>query len=186
MYLLVSLLSLLVVTSRLQDGEPPGGAEQILQGARTRLVGAEEHPKSAGILRVAGTIQVQDVPMKGDFTELHHADGRSRMAWTFSGFGETVEGSSSGVFFESSPMGTDIREGWRAAAAYRILAMRRWVPWQVMYSEAALDGEEVVEGERCHRVRLTPKSPVALGFSPESEDLGATPAPDIWFVGETS
>lgn len=168
--------------------EPASGAEAeaVLARARVRIVGSDDELANASTLRITGTMQVQAMPLKGTFSELHHPAGQSRMAWTFPGFGDTIEGTDMGVFYEASPMGVDIRRGWRAAAAYRILALRRHVSWKVMYEQAALDGFEEVGGERCHRVTLTPKSPVALGFAKEDEEIGERPAPDVWFVGATS
>jgi effector-binding domain-containing protein len=90
------------------------------------------------------------------------------------------------VFYEASPMGTDIRRGWRAAAAYRILAQKRHVAWRVMYERAALDGFEVVAGERCHKLTMTPKSPVVFGFAKADEELGERPQPDVWYIGATT
>jgi effector-binding domain-containing protein len=161
-------------------------AEAVLARARARIVDSEDELDNAGTLKITGTIQVQQMPLKGTFVELHHPAGQSRMSWTFPGFGDSVEGSDAGVFYFSDPMGIDIRRGWRAAAGYRILALRRHVSWKVMYEAAALDGFEEVAGERCHKVVMTPKSPVALGFSQENEELGERPKPDVWFVGSTT
>ena len=166
--------------------DPGAAAEAVLTRARARIVGSDDELANAGTFRVTGTMQVQAMELKGTFVELHHPGGQSRMTWTFPGFGDTVEGSDSGVFYEASPIAVDIRRGWRAATAYRILALRRHVPWRVMYEEATLDGFEEVAGERCHRVKLTPRSPVALGFALEDEELGEQPKPDVWFVGATT
>jgi effector-binding domain-containing protein len=161
-------------------------AEAVLARARTRLVGSDDELANAGTLRITGTMQVQAMPLKATFVELHHPAGQSRMTWTFPGFGDTVEGCDTTVFYEAGPMGVDIRRGWRAAAAYRMLALRRHVSWKQMYAGAALDGFEEIAGERCHKVVLTPKSPVALGFAKEDEELGERPKPDVWFIGATS
>lgn len=193
MHHLIALLPLAALAAMIQDPTPPTlAAEDVLQLARTRTVGSENHCANSGVLHIKGTMQVQAMPMKGTMDELHHPAGPSRMTWTFAGFGDTIEGSDGRVHYEVSPMGVDVRKGWRAAAAYRILALRRYVPWTVMYSDAALDGFETVRDERCWRVKLTPKSPEALGFAadaPEPDAEGAPvepPAPDVWIIGTTS
>lgn len=187
----ITLVSLLALTGLLAAAQDPpaaadSGAAAVLARARAFAVGKDDDRLNAETLRLTGVVQVQQMPLKGTFVELHHPAGRARMAWSFPGFGETVEGSDAGVYFEASPMGVDVRRGWRAAAAYRILALRRHVPWRVMYESATLDGLEEVAGERCHRVVLVPKAPAALGLAAADEDVGPRPKADVWYVGEAT
>ncbi|MEZ6016881.1 MAG: GyrI-like domain-containing protein [Planctomycetota bacterium] len=160
-------------------------AEELLALARARVIGARPNTTNAGTLRASGTMKVQQVPLEGKYTELHHAVGRGRIGWTFPGYGETVEGCDAGVHYEASPMGVDLRRGWRGAAALRMLALRRFVPWQTVYESAVLAGSETLEGERCHRIELAPKRPEDVGLDAPGADE-ARPKPDVWYVGADS
>ena len=175
--------------ARMQDS-PPITAESLLDLWQTRQVGNAQHPCVSNVFQLTGTIKVQEMPLEGTYTETHHPAGMGQIRWSFPGYGDTVEASDGHNFWEISPMGEDLRVGWRGSMAYRVLALRRCVPWNVMYAKAELadageDGPPVVMGEPCHRLLMTPKSPKELGIEGASGEE-APPASDVWFLGKHS
>jgi outer membrane lipoprotein-sorting protein len=126
---------------------------------------------------VHGTIEFAAVGLKGTMMEYFEAPDKFYMAMDLKGVGKIESGLNGGVAWENSVLqGARIKTGDEKAQAIREAAMNIFDHWRDVYLKAESAGEEVVEGEPCYKLVLTPEAgkPETMFFEKKSGLLRKT------------
>jgi zinc protease len=126
---------------------------------------------------VHGTIEFAAAGLKGTMVEYFEEPGKFYMAMDLKGVGKIESGLSEGVAWENSVLqGARIKTGDEKAQAIREAAMNIFAHWREIYPKAESAGEEVVEGEPCYKLVLTPAAgkPETMYFEKKSGLLRKT------------
>jgi hypothetical protein len=126
---------------------------------------------------VTGTVEFKAMGLKGTMVTYYADPGKYYMAMDLAGVGKIETGLADGVAWENSVLqGPRIKTGEERAQALREAAMNGAYQWRDLFKKAETAGEEVVEGEPCYKVILTPDtgSPVTMYFEKESGLLRKT------------
>jgi zinc protease len=106
---------------------------------------------------VHGTVEFAAMGLKGTMVEYFDDPGKFYMAMDLAGVGKIESGLSDGVAWENSVLqGARIKTGDEKAQAVREASMNIFDHWREVYPKAEGAGEEVVEGEPCYKLVLTP------------------------------
>ncbi len=106
---------------------------------------------------VHGTIEFAAVGLKGTMVEYFEEPGKFYMAMDLAGIGKIESGLNGGVAWENSVLqGARIKTGEEKAQAVREAEMNGLYHWRDFYPKAESAGEEVVDGEPCYKLVLTP------------------------------
>jgi hypothetical protein len=154
------------------------------------LLAAEEAPKAEGILErfievtggkavyekihnelSKGTIEFMGRGIKGTLVS-YEAEGHLEYSVAdASGVGKMESGSDGNVFWERSAIaGPRIKTGEEREEIARAGIFQPYLNWRKIYEKAELAGSEVVDGDDCYKIVLTPKvgKPVSQFFSKKS------------------
>jgi zinc protease len=106
---------------------------------------------------VHGKVEFAAVGLKGTMVEYFEEPGKFYMAMDLAGVGKIESGLNDGVAWENSVLqGARVKTGEEKAQALREAAMNSFDHWREVYPKAENAGEEVVDGEPCYKVVLTP------------------------------
>ncbi len=106
---------------------------------------------------VHGTVEFAAVGLKGTMVEYFEEPGKFYMAMDLAGIGTIESGLTGGVAWENSVLqGPRLKTGAEKAQAVREADMNNFSHWREVYPKAESAGEEVVDGEPCYKVVLTP------------------------------
>jgi hypothetical protein len=126
---------------------------------------------------VHGTVEFAAMGLKGTMEEYFEQPGKFYMAMDLKGVGKIESGLNDGVAWENSALqGARIKTGEEKAAAVREAAMNIFDHWREVYSKTESAGEEVVDGEPCYKLVLTPEEgkPETMYFEKSSGLLRKT------------
>lgn len=118
-----------------------------------------------------GTVEAAAVGLKGTVESYYAESGKYYMAMELAGVGKIESGLSDGVAWENSVLqGPRIKTGEEKAQAVREAAMNTAYRWRDLFAKAETVGDEIVEGEPCYRVVMSPAqgNPVTMYFEKKS------------------
>jgi hypothetical protein len=115
---------------------------------------AYEHRKTEV---VTGTVEIAAVGLKGTMVEYFAEPGKHYQAMELAGVGKMEAGLIDGVAWENSVLqGARIKTGEEKLQAVREAAMNGLYRWRDLYGKTEMAGEEVVDGELCYKLMMTP------------------------------
>lgn len=120
---------------------------------------------------VNGTVEFAAMGLKGTMVTYYQEPGKYYMAMDLEGVGKIETGLIDGVAWENSVLqGPRIKTGEEKAQAVREAAMNGAYRWRDFFAKAETTGEEMVEGESCYKVVMTPAEghPVTMYFEKQS------------------
>jgi len=126
---------------------------------------------------VHGTIEFAALGLKGTVVEYFEEPGKFYMAMNLAGIGKIESGLTDGVAWENSLLqGARVKTGEEKAQAVREAALNIFEHWREAYPKAESAGEEMVDGEPCYKVILTPdqSKPETMFFEKKSGLLRKT------------
>jgi zinc protease len=104
-----------------------------------------------------GTVEFAVMGLKGTVVQYYQPPGEFYMAMELPGVGKIESGLTDGVAWENSVLqGPRIKTGEEKAQSLRAADMNSFGHWRDVYKKAEVAGEEIVEGEPCYKVVLTP------------------------------
>ena len=166
----VALGGLLTLSTILAFGADLPAAETILNRYVEVTGGKAAYERRTNEV-VHGTVELAAMGIKGTMTEYFDASGKYYAAMDLAGVGKIETGLNDGVAWENSVLrGARIKTGEEKAQAVREATMNSTYRWRDLYAKAETAGEEVVEGEPCYKVVLTPAQgqPVTMYFEEKS------------------
>jgi hypothetical protein len=150
--------------------EPLPKAETILDRFVEVTGGKAAYEKRKNIVETL-TLEMAAQGLKGTITR-YTADPAEEYAITeIDGVGKIEEGLHKGVAWDRNPMlGPSIKTGAERAQAVRAATFNDSLHWRDQYTKAETIGTEVLDGEVCYKVVLTPKegSPETVYYQKKS------------------
>jgi hypothetical protein len=120
---------------------------------------------------VTGTVEFAAMGLKGTMATYYQEPARYYMTMDLAGIGKLETGLTGGVAWENSVLqGPRIKTGEEQAQALREADMNGAFHWRDLFAKAETAGEEIVEGEPCFKVVMTPAegNPVSMYFEKQS------------------
>jgi hypothetical protein len=120
---------------------------------------------------VTGRVEFAAAGLKGTMVTYFEEPDKYYMAMELAGVGKIETGVIDGVAWENSVLqGPRIKTGEEKAQALREAAMNGSSRWRDLFAKVETTGEEVVEGEPCYKVVMTPATgnPVTMYFEKAS------------------
>lgn len=104
-----------------------------------------------------GTVEMAAMGIKGTVTRYAAEPDRYLLVMEIPGIGKVSTGVKDGVAWEASElMGSRIKSGGERAEALREARFNSTALWRELYTKVETTGEEVVEGDDCYKVVMTP------------------------------
>ena len=119
---------------------------------------------------VNGKVEFAAMGLKGDMVTYYEGK-KYYMAMNLAGVGKIETGVIDGVAWENSVLqGPRIKTGEERTQALREADMNATYRWRDLFTKAETTGQEVVEGEPCYKVMMTPPEgkPVTMFFEKNS------------------
>lgn len=105
-----------------------------------------------------GTVELAAMGLKGKVTRYAGANDSYRLVMELPGIGTMETGVKDGVVWERSELlGPRIKSGTERAEALREAKLNANARWRELYPKVETTGEEVVDGEECYKVLMTPE-----------------------------
>jgi len=118
-----------------------------------------------------GSVEFLGAGIKGKFAEYRAEPARIYRSFDFPNTGRIEAGADGDVAWErSSETGPRLKTGDDKAGALRDATFNALLRWRQLYSRVECTGKDVVGGETCYRLLLTPKTgkPVTYWYDLES------------------
>jgi zinc protease len=150
--------------------EAPPAAETILDRYVEVTGGKAAYEKHKTEIET-GKLEFTALGLKGPLTSYSAEPGQHYSSLDLEGVGKVEMGVSGGVAWENNSIsGPRIKTGEEERQALRDARINAPNHWRELYSKATTAGAEIVEGEDCYKVLLTPAegNPVTMYFGKKS------------------
>jgi outer membrane lipoprotein-sorting protein len=119
----------------------------------------------------SGTVELTALGVKGTVTRFAADPDKSYTAMDIAGVGRMEAGSGGGIAWENSAvLGPRVKSGEEKAQAVREDTFNAELNWRKLYPKVETAGVEMVDGEECYKVVLTPAEgkPQTMYFQKQS------------------
>ena len=134
-----------------------------------------------------GTIEIKEQGLKGSYTRYSAEPAEAYSVVEIEGVGKIEDGIDKGVAWDKNPMlGPKIKTGMEKAQYVREATFNSQLHWRELNTKVETTGTEIIDGELCYKVVLTPTEapPETMYFQKKSGLAVKTVATVVSAMGE--